>query len=181
MQCRKALEEASGDMEKALFFLRKASAEIAEKKADRALKAGLVQAYVHTSGVMGALVELNCETDFVAKNPEFKTLAYDLAMHVTATAPQYLDLKEIPAEETERVKALMKEEVESQAADKPEAAKEKMIEGKVAGYFRDKTLLEQSFIKDSNLTISQLLKTFTQKFGENIGIGSFKRISVLGN
>ena len=132
MQCRKALEEAGGDMEKALVLLRAQGAAIADKKSDRTLGAGVIQTYVHASGTMGSIIELDSETDFVAKNPEFKSTAYDIAMHVAACAPE-------------------------------------SVEG----------LLDQPFVKDPSMTVAELIKAATQKFGEKIAVARFSRFSVL--
>lgn len=178
MQCKKALEDAGGDPEKALEFLRKKGAEVADKKASRTLGAGVVHSYLHTNGTVGTLIELNVETDFVAKHDDFKALAYDIAMHITALNPQFLDESEISEEAKEKAKALFKEEVDK--LDKPEEIKQKVMEGKLSAYFGDKTLMKQAFIKNPELTIADLIKNATQKFGEKIQIGKFARFSVLG-
>ena len=180
MQCQKALQEAGGDMEKALFFLRKQSSVIAAKKSDRTLGAGLIQAYIHANCSIGAMVELNCETDFVAKNPEFKTLAYDIAMHTAAASPEYLAYKDIPESVKVEVGKMVDEEIARDAGEKPDEIKIKMREGKLAAYFKEKTLLDQAFIKDPSMTIDALIKGFVQKFGEKIEVGKFARLSVLG-
>lgn len=176
MQCKKALEEAGGDMQKALVLLRKKSADIASKKAERVLGAGVVGSYVHSNGAVGAMAVLLCETDFVAKNEEFKKLAYDIAMHITATNPEFLKKDEITEEDRENVKAAFAKEVDS--SDKSEAVKAKIMEGKMDSYFKEKILLEQSFIKDQSITINGLIESAIQKFGEKIEIGKFVRLSV---
>lgn len=175
MQCKKALEEAGGDMQKALVLLRKKSADIASKKAERTLKAGVVGSYVHSSGNVGAMVVLLCETDFVAKNEEFKKLAYDIAMHVTATNPEFLKKEEITEDDKEKVKAAFAKEIEE--SGKPEAVKVKMMEGKLESYFNEKILLEQNFIKDQSITINGLIESAIQKFGEKTEIAKFVRLS----
>lgn len=174
MQCKKALEEAGGDMEKALIILRKKGSEVAGKKSDRALGAGAIGAYVHNTHEVASMVVLSCETDFVSKNEEFIALARDLAMQVAATAPRYVSRDEIS--ESDRVKAgeVFAVEVEG----KPEDLKEKILKGKLDSYFKDQVLLEQEFIKDSSRTITTLINDAIQKFGENIVIGSITRISV---
>jgi len=177
MQCKKALEEAGGDTEKAIAILKKKSGEIAVKKADRTLGAGTVAVYLHSNGQVAAMVELNVETDFVAKNEGFKALAYDIAMHVAATNPMYLDVDAIPAEAKEKVKELYKDEVEK--LDKPEDIKSKVMEGKLNAYFAERTLLAQPFIKTPDFTVAQLIEQGTQKFGEKIRVGKFARIKVL--
>lgn len=172
MQCRKALEEAGGDLAKAEVILKKHSAASAEKKADRELNAGAIGTYVH-DGSIGAMVLLSCETDFVSKNPEFIALARELAMHVAAANPTYLTTDEIPADAQATATAVFEKEVEG----KPEEMKAKILEGKLASYFRDQVLLEQGFIKDDSKTIKNLLNEATQKFGERVEISRFTRFS----
>jgi elongation factor Ts len=173
MQCKKALEEAGGDMEKAIVILRKHSAGAAEKKSDRTLGAGAVGTYVH-DGVIGAMALLSSETDFVSKNPEFADLARSVAMQVAATDPKYLSSDEIPEDAKTAAKAVFEEEVKG----KPEEMKAKILEGKLASYFRDQVLLEQPFIKDDTKTIRDLVTEATQKFGERVEITRFARISL---
>lgn len=176
MQCKKALEEASGDKEKALLILRKKSGDIATKKGDRELGAGVVESYIHSNKTVGALLELSCETDFVARNEEFVSMARDIAMHITATNPQYLDETEITEDVRAKVIDMFKKEVEE--SDKPAEIKEKMMEGKLAGYFGERTLLAQTFVKNPDITIKQLIDGGVQKFGEKIAIARFSRFSV---
>ena len=175
MQCKKALEEAGGDMEKALIILRKKGADIAAKKSDRALGAGTVAAYIHSTGTVGAMVELVSETDFVSKNEEFKALAYDIAMHVAASRPEFLTKDEIDETARKNATEVFQKEVEG----KPEEMKGKILEGKLNSYFSDKILLEQPFIKNPDLSISQLVQNAIQKFGEKIEVARFERFSVL--
>ncbi len=172
MQCRKALEEAEGDIEKAEVILRKRSAGAAEKKADRELGAGAVGFYLHGAEI-GAMVLLSCETDFVARNEEFPGLAREIAMQVAATNPTYLSDAEIPTEVRDAALAVFKEEV----ADKPADMQEKILAGKMASYFRDSVLLEQPFIKDESKTIRDLLAEASQKFGERVEVTKFARFS----
>lgn len=176
MQCKKALEEAEGDKEKALLILRKKSASIAEKKGDRELGAGVVESYIHSNKTVGALVELSCETDFVARNEEFVTMARDIAMHITATNPQYLDESEITEDVKAKVIDMFKKEVEE--SGKPADIKEKMMEGKLAGYFAERTLLAQAFVKNPDITIKQLIDGGMQKFGEKVAVARFSRFAV---
>ena len=173
MQCKKALEKAGGDMEKAIVILRKSSAAIANKKADRTLGAGTIASYIHGAGTVGAIVELSCETDFVAKNEEFKALAYDIAMQVAATDPQFLRMDDITGESKKTATEVFLTEAEGKSDD----VKEKVIAGKLASYFGEKTLLEQDFIKNSELKIKDLITGATQKFGERIEIRRFVRFS----
>ena len=174
MQCKKALEEAGGDMDKAIIILQKKSKTVAEKKSDRELKSGIIQSYVHQTGGVGALIELSCETDFVAKNEEFKKLAYDIAMHITATSPEYLKKEDVGAEVKAKAAEVFAKEVEG----KPENIKEKILGGKLDAYFADKILLEQPFIKDPDLKISQIIEGAVQKFGEKIEVRRFVRFAI---
>lgn len=178
MQCKKALEEANGDMEKARMALRKKSGDIAAKKGDRTFGAGTVAAYVHNNGNVGAIVVLSCETDFVAKNEEFKKLAYDIAMHIAAMAPKYNRLENVTDEEREKAKSFFAEEVEKSMAGKPDAIKEKALLGKLDTYFKEQTLTEQPFVKDGSITVGDMVKAAIQKFGENTAVTSFSRYTV---
>lgn len=174
MQCKKALEEAGGDEEKAMILLRKKGAEIAAKKGDREFGAGAVSAYIHANGAVGAMVELVSETDFVSNNAEFKALAYDIAMHVSATNPDFIRKEEI--DENAKTKAM--EVFQAEVEGKPENLKEQILAGKLEAYFKDKILLEQPFIKNPDLTIQQLLDNAVQKFGERIEVAGFKRMAI---
>jgi elongation factor Ts len=175
MQCKKALEEAKGDAEKALIILRKKSGEIAAKKADRTFGAGKIASYIHSTGGVGAMVELVCETDFVANNEEFKTLARDIAMHITAANPRFLKKEDIDEDAKTKAMEVFAEEVK----DKPENVKAKILEGKLKDYFSQGTLLEQPFIKNQDITISGLIEGAVQKFGEKIEVARFVRFGVL--
>lgn len=175
MQCKKALEEAGGDLEKAKIILRKVSKQAADKKASRTLGAGTVIAYVHGDGKVGTLLELLCETDFVARNEDFKALARDLAMHVTALAPEYLKMEDVKAEDQTKAKELFEKDIDS---GKPQEIRDKIMAGKLSAYFGEKVLLEQSFIKNPEVTIRALLEEAIQKFGERMEIGRFVRFSI---
>ena len=174
MQCKKALEEASGDIEKAKVLLRKISATVAAKKSDRELGAGTVGAYVHTNKQVGAVVVLACETDFVSKNQEFEQLAYAIAMHVAATAPQFKSREDVADADIAAARAVFVEEVQGKPAD----MQEKILAGKLDSYLKEKVLLEQSFIKEPEKTIQTLLDEATQKFGERTAIVEYRRFSV---
>ena len=174
MQCKKALEDAGGDMDKAIVLLRKKGADVAAKKADRVFGSGVVRSYVHSNGRVGAMVTLLCETDFVANNDIFKILAYDIAMQVTATNPEYLKKEDIP----EQAKKSATEAFVKEVSEKPKAMQTKIMEGKLASYFKEKTLLEQPFIKNDELTIADLIRDAIQKFGEKIEIGKIVRFVV---
>lgn len=176
MQCKKALEEAGGDREKALVILRKKGGESAAKKGDRVLGAGVIGAYVHSTGEIAAFVVLSSETDFVAKNEAFAALAREIAMQVAATNPLFLSRTDIDAGAEEKAREVFKDEVK----DKPAEMQEKIIAGKLASYFTDQVLLDQPYIKDPARTIADLITDAVQKFGENIVIREFKRIAVKG-
>lgn len=173
MQCKKALEETGGDMEKAIIILQKKSGAAADKKADRTLGAGAVQSYIHGTGSVGAIVELSCETDFVAKNEEFKTLARDLAMQVAATDPQFLKLEDVDDAARAKATEVFINEVEG----KPEEMKAKILQGKLDSYFGDYTLMEQPFIKNGDMKVKDLISGAVQKFGERIEVRRFVRFS----
>ncbi len=175
MQCKKALEEVGGDMEKAIVILRKISKDVATKKADRTFGAGVIASYIHNSAKVGAMVELVCETDFVAKNDEFKNTARDIAMHITASNPKFLKASEITEEDTKAARAVFESEVEG----KPEAMKAQILEGKLKSYFKEKVLLEQEFVKNPEVTIGGVIDSLIQKFGEKTEIARFVRFSVL--
>lgn len=178
MQCKKALEDAGGDMDKARMMLRKKSGEIAAKKGDRSLGSGVVAAYIHGNNSVGAIIELACETDFVAKNEEFKHLAYEIAMHVAAINPKYRTQADITEEDRAKAKEFFEEEVEKTMAGKPAAIKEKALEGKLASYFAESVLLEQPFVKNPDITVGDLVKSAIQKFGENADIVRYSRFAV---
>ena len=174
MQCKKALEEAGGDVEKAKIILRKASVAIASKKADRELGAGVAAAYTHAGGSVVGAVVLACETDFVSKNEEFRKMAYDIAMNVAAMAPQFLSRGDVKEKDVKTAREVF----ENEAANVPEASREKAVEGKLSAYLSEKVLLEQPFVKDPSITIRGLVESATQKFGERIQITQFERLSV---
>jgi elongation factor Ts len=165
-------------MEKARMALRKKSAEIATKKGDRSLGSGVVAAYIHGNATVGALVELNCETDFVAKNEDFKKLAYDIAMHVAAAAPKYRIEDDITEEDRAKAAAFFVEEVEKQLAGKPEEIKQKALEGKLNTFFAEQVLLRQPYVKNPDMTIAQLIDGAVQKFGERTELTRFSRFIV---
>jgi elongation factor Ts len=175
VQCKRALEDANGDMGKAILFLRKISGDVASKKAERNLGSGTIASYIHGNHSIGAMVILSCETDFVAKNDDFRALAYNIAMHVAATNPQYLKREDVPEEEMKLTKDTLSEEVPK---DKPAEMREKILEGKVNDYLKTKVLLEQQYIKDETVTISDLVKSAVQKFGERTEVAKFVRFNV---
>ena len=174
MQCKKALEEAGGDVEKAKVMLRKASAAIASKKADRELGAGVAAAYTHAGGSVVGAVVLACETDFVSKNEAFAKLAYDIAMHVAAMNPTFRSKDDVKDSDLRAAKEVFAEEV----AKVPEAAREQALQGKIDAYLKERVLLEQSFVKDQTVTVKALIDAAIQKFGEKIEVVRMERLSV---
>jgi elongation factor Ts len=173
MDCKRALEASNGDVEQATEYLRKKGAAVAAKRADREANQGVVEAYIHAGGRIGAMVELNCETDFVAKTDEFKQLAHDIAMQIAAMTPLFVSKEDVD-------QATLQKEVEiykAQAVNegKNEQIAEKIAQGRLEKYYQEVCLLEQSFIKDSGKTIKDLLSDATGKVGEKIGIRRFIR------
>ena len=172
---KKALVEAEGDFDKALEAMRKKGLTKAEKKGDREAREGLIESYVH-SGRIGVIVEVNCETDFVARLDDFKTLAHEIAMQIAAMSPKYVSEADIPVEEMERVKAeLMASE---SLASKPEDMREKIVEGQLKKHFAEQVLMSQAYILDDSKTVEQHIKEAIAKLGENIVIRQFKRIEL---
>jgi len=174
MQCKKALEGAGGDIEKAKVILRKESANTAAKKSERSLGAGVAAAYVHAGGSVVGAVVLSSETDFVAKNEEFAKLAYDIAMHVAAMSPQFISKDEVKDEDIAAAKSVFEGEV----SDKPAEMQKKIVQGKIDAFLNEKVLLDQPFVKDGSKTIKILIDEAIQKFGEKIQISRFERLSV---
>lgn len=174
VDCQKALKESNGDIEKAIEILRKKGVSMATKKAGREAKDGRIESYIHLGGKIGVLLEVNCETDFVARNDDFKTFVRDVAMQIAASNPIYVRKEDVPQaavdKETEIIKAQLK--------DKPAAAAAKIIEGKLAKFYEDACLTEQPFIKDTNLKVKDLLTSMIAKIGENIIIRRFVRYQV---
>ncbi len=178
MDIKQALEEASGDKEKAIEILRKKGALKAGKKADRAANEGIVEAYIHPGGKIGVLVEINCETDFVARTEDFKTLARELALHIAGSNPLFVSREQVPAEVVEKEKEIYKQQPE--LSKKPAEIVEKILEGKLEKYFEEVCLLEQPFVKNPDLKIKDLLSEAVGKMGENVVIKRFARF-LLGN
>jgi elongation factor Ts len=172
---KKALTEVDGDFDKALEAMRKKGLTRAEKKGEREALEGLVDSYVH-SGRIGVLVEVNCETDFVARTDDFKNLVHDIALHVSASAPQYISSDDISDAEKDRVKAEFSEK--AKADGKPADMIDKIISGQIAKYFAEKTLLEQPFIKNPDQTVGDLVKEHIAKLGENIVVRQIRRIEL---
>lgn len=173
LDCKRALEETGGDLEEATRLLRQRGLAIAAKKAGRVAEEGLVEAYIHAGGRLGALVEINCETDFVARTEEFQRLAHDLAMQVVASNPHYLRPEDIPSEVIEEKKRLFLSELQEQ--NKPEHLLERIVEGKMERYYDRVCLLRQPFIKDEGLTVEEVITEGIAKLGENIVVRRFVR------
>ncbi len=176
MECKKALQEAKGDVEQAKKILRAHGAEVAEKRAGRVAKQGVVEAYIHAGGRIGAMVELNCETDFVARTNEFKQLAKDIAMQITAMNPLVVSLEELPKELVEKETKDYLEQAQSEG--KPKEALEKIVEGRLEKYYQEVVLLEQAFIKDPQRSIKELVAEMSGKTGEMVSIRRFQRFEL---
>lgn len=174
--CKKALEDAGGDLEKAADLLKKRGASIADKKACRVAAQGIVESYIHTTKKIGVLIELNCETDFVARNEMFKESAHDIAMHIAAMNPKYLSVEDIPQETIEEEKSIYREQL--QGSGKPQDIIEQIISGKIKKHNEEICLLNQVFIKNQDQTIKDLINELIGKLGENIKIGRFVRFEI---
>jgi elongation factor Ts len=171
MDCKKALVETNGNVEEAITILRKKGAASAAKKADRDTKEGAIESYIHLGGKVGVLIEVNCETDFVARNDDFKQFVKDLCLHIAAANPVCVSREEVPAADVEKEREI----AVSQVAGKPPAAIQKIVEGKLDKYFSSVALLEQPFVKDPEKTVKEMLAATIQKTGENIQIRRFTR------
>jgi elongation factor Ts len=177
MDCKKALEEAGGDVEKAMVLLREKGLKIASKKAGREASEGRVEAYVHHDSKIGVLVQVNCETDFVAMNDQFKEFCHDLAMHIAATDPEVISKEDLPEDQVQQERDILLKQLED--SGKPENIKEKIVEGRMKKFFSEVCLLEQEWMHDSDAgTVGQVLTDLIAKIGENIVIRSFARYSV---
>jgi elongation factor Ts len=176
MECKKALTEAKGNMDEAVTLLRKAGLAQAAKRAGRATAQGTIGSYIHLGGKIGVLVEVNCESDFVARTDDFSDLVKEVAMHIAAADPKWLRREDVPAEAVEKEKAIYRAQMES--AGKPANVLDKIIEGKMGSFYGQVVLLEQPSIRDGNVTIGQLVAQASAKTGENIQIGRFIRFRV---
>ena len=174
MDCKKALEESNGDLETAVDVLRKRGQIVALKKAGRCAKEGVTGAYIHSNSKLGVLLEVNCETDFVARNEDFKQFVKDVAMHIAATSPSYISREEVPSHILEREKSVLKETVKN----KPENVLEKIVQGKLEKFYSEVCLLDQPFVKDDKKTIKDYLNELIGKIGENIVIRRYVRFQV---
>jgi elongation factor Ts len=176
MDCKQALTEAKGEIEKAIVLLRKKGLSAAAKKAARVTSEGSVTSYIHAGGKIGVLVEVNCESDFVARTEDFKELVHDIAMHVAASDPKFVRKEDVTPEAYEREKDIYRAQVA--AMGKPAQIVEKIVEGKMAKFYEEVCLLEQPFIKDQTISIAQLIASKVGKLGENIAVRRFARFKV---
>ena len=176
MDCKTALTETNGDMDKAVDYLREKGMAKAAKKAGRIAAEGIVDSYIHMGGKIGVLLELNCETDFVARGDQFKNLAHDICLHIAAANPQYLTAEEVPADVIEKEKAILKAQALEEG--KPEAIVERMVEGRIKSFYDDNCLLNQKFVKDPSKTINQLVIEATATIGEKISVRRFVRFEM---
>lgn len=173
LDCQNALKETDSDIEKAIDLLRQRGLAAAQKKAGRETREGVVSSYIHAGSKIGVLVEVNCETDFVARNEEFQELVKDVALQIAAANPSYVKREQVPPEQVEREKAIYL--AQAKELGKPAAAMEKIVHGKLEKFYQENCLLEQSFIKDPNVTITEILTQKIAKLGENITIARFTR------
>jgi elongation factor Ts len=173
LDCQKALQENENDIEKAIDHLRQKGLAAAQQKASRETKEGIISAYIHAGSKIGVLLEVNCETDFVARNEEFQSFVKDLAMQVAAAMPSYVKREDVPAETVDREKAIYVGQVKEMG--KPEAAWDKIVQGKLEKFYQEQCLIEQTFIKDPSVTIKDLLAQKVAKIGENITVKRFTR------
>ena len=176
MDCKNALTEAKGDVEGAIVILRKKGIATAAKKATRATSEGSVSSYIHAGGKIGVLVEVNCESDFVARTDDFKNLVHDIAMHIAATDPRFIRKEDVTAEAFEKEKDIYRAQAAS--TGKPAPVIEKIVEGKMAKFYEEVCLYEQPFIKEQTITVGQLIATVIGKLGENISVRRFARFKV---
>jgi elongation factor Ts len=176
MECKEALAECQGDIEKAIAVLRKKGAARAQEKMNREASQGIVYAYIHMEGKLGVLVEVNCESDFVARNDEFKELAKNVAMQIAAANPRFVSAGDIPAAELEQEKEIIRAQL--QDTKKPPQIIEKIVEGKLKKYYQEVCLLDQPYIRDDKQTIQQIIASTVAKFGENIKVRRFARFEL---
>ncbi len=176
MDCKQALTEAKGDLEQAVVVLRKRGVAVAAKKATRVTSEGSVTSYIHAGGKIGVLVEVNCESDFVARTDDFKELVHDIAMHIAASDPKFIRKEDVTPQAYEREKDIYR--TQAAATGKPPQVVEKIVEGKMSKFYEEVCLYEQPFIKDQTISISQLIATKIGKLGENIAVRRFARFKV---
>jgi elongation factor Ts len=176
MDCKEALSECNGDISKAVDFLRKKGLATAAKRSGRATTEGIIESYIHMDSKLGVLVEINCETDFVAKNDDFKEFAKNIAMHITATNPVSIRPEDVPKETIDKEKEIYRAQVLDMG--KPEQIADKIVDGKLKKYFKENCLMNQDYVRDPNITIEDLLNEMVAKIGENITIKRFARFKI---
>jgi elongation factor Ts len=176
MDCKEALKQSDGDINKSIDFLRKKGLATAAKRAGRAMSEGTIQTYIHTGGKLGVMVEVNCETDFVAKNEDFVQFARNIAMHIAATNPVSISHQDVPKEVVEKEMEIYRDQI--RAMGKPEQMVDKIAEGKLSKFYKESCLLNQGYVRDPNITISDLINEQIAKIGENITIKRFMRFQV---
>jgi elongation factor Ts len=176
MECKRALEETGGDMERAVDYLRKKGIAKAEKRVGKQTSEGLIAPYIHHNGRIGVLVELNCETDFVARTDDFKTLAREVALHIASAAPVSVDKDGVPTERVERERAIFEEQ--ARASGKPDAIVQKMVDGKLESYYKEVALLHQPWVREPKKTVGDLVKEASARLGEHIQVRRFVRFQM---
>tara|TARA_B100000686_G_scaffold353432_1_gene459030 strand:+ start:9882 stop:10475 length:594 start_codon:yes stop_codon:yes gene_type:complete len=176
MECKQALKETEGDLEEAVTFLRKKGLAKADKKADRAVGEGCIHSYVHAGSKIGVLLQLNCETDFVANTPDFQGLAKDISMHIAAAKPRFVSREQVTGQDLEREKEIYAHQ--ARESGKPENIIEKIVIGKMEKFYEEACLLDQGFIKNPDISIQNLIKEHIAKLGENIVVGNFTRYEI---
>jgi elongation factor Ts len=176
MDCKKALQETGGDVDKAVDYLKQKGIAKVEKRADRAAREGLIGNYLHFNGKVGVLVELNCETDFVARTEDIQALAKDLAMHIASARPMAVTAEGVPSEVIERERSIFEKQVEE--SGKPENVRAKIVEGKIKKFLQERVLLDQPFVKDDKKSVGQLIREVSGKVGENLVVARFVRFEL---
>jgi len=176
MECKKALQESQGDIEKAILILRKKGYARAKEKARREAEEGVVGSYIHLNGKIGVLVEVNCESDFVSRNDEFKELVKNIAMHIAAANPQYVSSEDVPEEVLEQEKEIIREQFKD--SNKPQQIIDKIVQGKLGKFYEDVCLLDQVYIKDDKMHVKDLITAFIAKVGENVKVRRFARFEL---
>lgn len=176
MECKRALEESGGDIEKAITILRKRGYARAKDKMSREVPEGIVGSYIHLNGKIGVLVEVNCESDFVARNEEFQGLVKNIAMHIAASSPKYVSSEEVPHEVQEEEKDIIREQFKD--SNKPPEIVDKIVQGKLVKFYQETCLLDQPYIKDDKMSVKELITSFIAKFGENIIVRRFARFEL---
>lgn len=173
MDCKEALTASEGSIDDAVDFLRKKGLQSAAKRSARTTREGIIESYIHPGNRLGVLLEVNCETDFVARTDDFQTFVRDLAMHIAASSPLYISKDDVPAEALEKERAILEEQAKQ--AGRPEQVIPKIVEGRLQKYYEEHCLLEQPFVKNPDITVDELLKEQIAKMGENITVGRFTR------